>query len=115
MPSKLVARGALMCIGGYQRYLSPYKGYRCAYHAATGRASCSRHAQRVIDRAGVWYGLRLLHRRFERCALAAAALAEQKTTSEDPTFFGRCDPAVREFRKLYCGGCLGGILESMGD
>ena len=32
---------ALVAIGAYQRYVSPYKGFCCAYRAHTSRASCS--------------------------------------------------------------------------
>jgi putative component of membrane protein insertase Oxa1/YidC/SpoIIIJ protein YidD len=110
----LIARGAVLCIEGYRRYLSPHKGYGCAYHAATGRSSCSRYAQQAIGRRGVWNGVRLLRRRFERCALAAAAFADSSANTENK-FFGQCDPAVQEFRNLYCRGCLAGSLESLGD
>jgi putative component of membrane protein insertase Oxa1/YidC/SpoIIIJ protein YidD len=115
MPRMLIARGAVLCIEGYRRYLSSYKAYRCAYHAATGRCSCSRFAQRAISRSGVWSGLRLLRRRFARCALAAAAFADSSAKPTNDKFFGQCDPAVQEFRKLCCSGFLGGLLESLGD
>jgi putative component of membrane protein insertase Oxa1/YidC/SpoIIIJ protein YidD len=57
----------LAAIAAYQRYLSPYKGFRCAYRAHTGRASCSALGFRVVRRYGVVAGLALLRRRFERC------------------------------------------------
>ena len=43
-------------IGAYQRYLSPYKGFCCAYRAHTGRASCSALGARVIRRHGLLAG-----------------------------------------------------------
>jgi len=58
---------ALAAIRGYQRYLSPHKGFSCAYRCATGRDSCSRHGYRVIERFGLWDGLALLRRRLRRC------------------------------------------------
>lgn len=109
MRTTLLARSAVMGIEAYRRYLSPYKGYACAYHAATGRSSCSRYAQHAIGRRGVWAGVVLLRRRFARCALAAAAFAERPEKLKDDKFFGPCDPAVQEFRKLYCSGCLEGL------
>ena len=57
----------LAAIRGYQRYLSPRKGFSCAYRCATGRASCSGHGYRVIERCGLWTGLALLRRRLRRC------------------------------------------------
>ncbi len=52
MRSTLVVKSAMLCIEAYRRYLSPHKGYICAYHAATGRSSCSRYGQRAIGRCG---------------------------------------------------------------
>jgi putative component of membrane protein insertase Oxa1/YidC/SpoIIIJ protein YidD len=112
MPRMLIARSAVLCIEAYRRYVSPYKGYACAYHAATGRSSCSRYAQQAIGRRGVWGGVLLLRRRFGRCALAAAAFAEENSAKlKDDKFFGQCDPAVQEFRKLCCSGWLDGLAD----
>ncbi len=61
----------LLLIRIYQAYLSPYKGFRCAYHARTGRRSCSAFGFTAIDRHGVIVGLLLLRRRFCKCARAA--------------------------------------------
>jgi putative component of membrane protein insertase Oxa1/YidC/SpoIIIJ protein YidD len=61
---------ALAAIGGYQRYLSPYKGFCCAYRAHTGHASCSALGLRAIRRFGVWRGLALLQRRLDLCGVA---------------------------------------------
>lgn len=61
---------ALFAIDAYQRHLSPYKGYCCAYSACTGHRSCSVLGYRAIRRHGVWAGVAILRRRFERCALA---------------------------------------------
>ena len=66
-PTGFLVRLALAAIRGYQRHLSPHKGFSCAYRAATGRASCSRHGYRVIERFGLWSGLALLRRRLRLC------------------------------------------------
>ncbi len=115
MQSMLINRGAVLCIEVYRRYLSPYKGYGCAYRAATGRSSCSCYAQQAIGRCGVWNGMRLLRRRFARCALAAAALADGSDNPKSRKFFGECDPAVQEFNNLCCRGFLGALCEGLGD
>lgn len=61
---------ALFAITLYQRYLSPYKGYCCAYRSYTGGASCSMLGFRVIRRFGVWDGLKLLRDRMALCGVA---------------------------------------------
>ncbi len=60
---------ALVAIRFYQRYLSPYKGFCCAYRQHTGRASCSELGYRVIRRVGVLAGLVLLRRRTYLCGV----------------------------------------------
>ena len=59
----------LWLISLYQCYLSPYKGFCCAYRQHTGRASCSALGKRVIRRYGSVGGLRLLRQRLQRCHL----------------------------------------------
>jgi putative component of membrane protein insertase Oxa1/YidC/SpoIIIJ protein YidD len=71
---------ALAAIRGYQRWISPYKGYRCALCAITGGDSCSAYGYLVIERFGLRRGLGLLDRRLELCGhvhrkAAAAAVA----------------------------------------
>jgi putative component of membrane protein insertase Oxa1/YidC/SpoIIIJ protein YidD len=65
---------ACWLITGYQRHVSPRKGFRCAYRVLRGRDSCSQFAKRAIDRHGVVTGVRLLNRRFERCRWASHVL-----------------------------------------
>lgn len=59
---------ALAAIGVYQRYVSPHKGFCCAYRVHTGRASCSALGARVIRRWGLWPGLQVLRQRLRRCS-----------------------------------------------
>lgn len=65
MMKKLV----LLAIAFYQRYLSPYKGFRCAYRKHTGRASCSELGRRVIRRYGVLKGSLVLRQRMHLCGV----------------------------------------------
>ncbi|UQV47483.1 membrane protein insertion efficiency factor YidD [Janthinobacterium lividum] len=58
---------ALWAIRAYQRFLSPWKGFTCAYRVLTGRDSCSAYGRRVIGRHGLRVGLPLLQRRLRAC------------------------------------------------
>ncbi|RYY64057.1 MAG: membrane protein insertion efficiency factor YidD [Comamonadaceae bacterium] len=60
----------LAAIRVYQRFVSPYKGFSCAYRCHTGCASCSALGFRAIRRYGVWRGGGILGRRLERCTVA---------------------------------------------
>lgn len=59
---------AIWCIRQYQRVASPHKGFQCAYRVVTGRDSCSAFAVKSISRAGLFAGVRLIARRFRKCA-----------------------------------------------
>ncbi len=74
---------SVAAIRGYQRFLSPYKGYHCAYGAYyQGGASCSEYGRRSIERFGLVEGGLMLRARFDECAFAASRLravaAQQK-------------------------------------
>lgn len=62
-----MAQLALRGIHLYRRYLSPAKGFSCAYRVLTGRDSCSAYGCRVIARHGLLAGWRLLRRRLHAC------------------------------------------------
>ena len=63
---------ATIAIGAYRRYLSPYKGFCCAYRQVTGRRSCSAYALAVVERLGALALLQALPRQFARCKAAYA-------------------------------------------
>ncbi|MBE3023147.1 membrane protein insertion efficiency factor YidD [Janthinobacterium sp. BJB1] len=58
---------ALWAIRAYRRYLSPWKGFSCAYRVLTGRDSCSAYGYKVIVRHGLRPGWALLQRRLRAC------------------------------------------------
>lgn len=60
----------LAAISFYQRYVSPYKGFCCAYRHHTGRQSCSMLGIRVVRRYGAFKGLAVLRRRLYLCGVA---------------------------------------------
>jgi putative component of membrane protein insertase Oxa1/YidC/SpoIIIJ protein YidD len=61
---------ALWAIRLYQRVISPRKGFRCAYRAYTGHASCSALGYRAIRRFGVPGGIAVLNSRLHKCGVA---------------------------------------------
>jgi len=87
----LLASLALCAIRGYQRHLSPHKGFRCAYRCATGRDGCSGYGYRVIGRFGLLAGLKLLRRRLRLCG----ETYRRRLVAPDPVLRyqrGECDP-----------------------
>jgi len=95
-------RLALLAIRLYQRYLSPYKGFRCAYRAHAGRASCSALGYRAVRRHGVFTGLGLIRARTRRCSVLHRQRAVASSWPRQPAGqrgFCDCD--------LPCDGCDG--------
>lgn len=61
---------ALLAIRFYQQFISPYKGFCCAYGVYTGHASCSALGYRAVRRFGVWHGVQVLDGRMAKCGVA---------------------------------------------
>ncbi|MEQ8962685.1 MAG: membrane protein insertion efficiency factor YidD [Coleofasciculus sp. C2-GNP5-27] len=58
---------AIACIGGYQRYLSPHKGFACAYRRLHGGDSCSQYVKNLLTQQGVIATLNASRQRFQAC------------------------------------------------
>lgn len=80
----------LAAITAYQRYVSPYKGFCCAYRAHTGRQSCSSLGFRAVRRYGVFAGLAVLRRRTYLCGVAHSRHAPTRNHAFQ-TQHGFCD------------------------
>jgi putative component of membrane protein insertase Oxa1/YidC/SpoIIIJ protein YidD len=83
-------RLALAAIGFYQRFISPYKGFSCAYRVHTGRASCSALGRRAIARFGVLKGIGVLRLRLTRCGDAHRSHAAKNPTLRHQAGFVDC-------------------------
>ena len=70
-------------IGFYQRWLSPLKGFSCAYRRERRRCSCSEFGRRVVTRFGLLKFVPLMRERFARCAMAAKKLTERKKSKRE--------------------------------
>lgn len=88
---------ALFSIEIYQRYLSPYKGFCCAYRAHTGCRSCSTLGHRAIRRYGVVDGIAILRKRLQKCGVACQRQHAPRQRGALRSQRGDCDPG--------CGGC----------
>lgn len=69
---------ALLGIYGYQRWLSPRKGYRCAYSVRHGGTGCSGFAKHAIRDHGFVSALPMIRTRFADCKAAALAFSAER-------------------------------------
>lgn len=72
MPIKYLA---LILIKFYQKFISPHKGFSCAYRIYTGNASCSVLGYRAIRFWGLRRGLSVLRQRLVKCGVAHSRYA----------------------------------------
>jgi len=98
---------ALAGLSGYQRFISPYKGFRCAYGVVHGRGSCSDIALRIARRFGARRTLQLIPLQAARCKHALVELQsadpprerqKDENPNEQPRDPWYCDGA-------YCVAC----------
>ncbi len=61
---------AALGIGWYQRFLSPWKGYRCAYARVYSADSCSEYGRRAVREAGLARGFLMIAQRLQDCQQA---------------------------------------------
>jgi len=89
---------ALMLIRFYQQFLSPLKGYSCAYRVYTGEESCSAYGYKVVARYGVLTGCQLIKRRMHKCS----HVFESNLTHQSSAY------PISHFQSGHCdGGCDG--------
>ncbi|MEN8446983.1 MAG: membrane protein insertion efficiency factor YidD [Cyanobacteria bacterium J06555_13] len=72
--SQLLTIVASKLIRGYQKYLSPYKGYHCAHRVLHGGDSCSQYIKTQIEDVGVFKATPLAFSRFQACKHSSIAL-----------------------------------------
>jgi len=105
---------AVAAIHGYRRFLSPRKGFRCAFGVHTGRGSCSGVGLRAFRRAGVLRGFGLLRRQFDRCTMAAADLREAgvyRRLRPPAAQRGDCDVGCDSCPDNLCGDAVAGACD----
>ena len=115
---------ALGAIWGYQQFISPYKGFRCAYAAHHGGTGCSGYAKYAIRDHGLWRALPIIRQRLRDCRVAydeikASCTCRDETLSDEERAeldarrrkdkkSGKCDNCHCGDCAPMPGGCLGG-------
>jgi putative component of membrane protein insertase Oxa1/YidC/SpoIIIJ protein YidD len=105
-------------ISGYQKFISPHKGFRCAHRVLYGGESCSAYIKRIAAEAGVIPALRSLKPRFAecRCAYETIKANRQQTApvySARRTNWGSNDNLTYALAMSQGGG--GNLGDGLGD
>ena len=81
----------------YQRYISPYKGFRCAYAVYNQEDSCSHVIEKIIEVHGVFHGYGLIRQQFKNCNEAYIQLSQERNNKEqknESKWYDYCDPSA---------------------
>lgn len=68
---------AISAITGYQKYISPRKGFSCAHRVLYGGDSCSQHVKKLIAEHGLIAAVPLTRQRFKNCRSANLILRSE--------------------------------------
>jgi len=98
---------ALGGIWAYQQYISPNKGFRCAYAIRHGGTGCSGYVKHAIRDQGLWHALPDIRQRFRDCRAAYNQIkadcvctqapldederAELERRRKDDRWYNKCD------------------------
>lgn len=80
---------ALLAIRGYQRWLSPLKGFRCAHAVLHGGPGCSGYVASAIRARGLWGAAGAIRQRFQECRAAYAVLHSTESGGQGHEEIGR--------------------------
>ena len=117
---RIVKKLVLLVVRGYQRYISPYKGFSCAYKKLYKTQSCSAYFYSCVrDRAlNLSTASNLLQQRLFECKQAYSILqtdlnyhqqSKQKKRRRNNNECGSCSEWIDFTPLLYwcdCGDCL---------
>ncbi len=82
--SRLLGAIAIASITGYQKHLSPHKGFSCAHRILYGGDSCSQYIKTAIAQRGLSGAIGLSQHRFAACKEAHHLLRSQVCATAQP-------------------------------
>jgi putative component of membrane protein insertase Oxa1/YidC/SpoIIIJ protein YidD len=73
----------VLAISFYQRYLSPLKGFSCAYRVYHNTESCSSYVKRLFIEQDLQSAITLANKRFQDCSYASQVLMSKHEAQEN--------------------------------
>jgi len=109
----MFSKMALGAIWGYQQFVSPYKGFRCAYAVRHGGTGCSGYAKHAIRDHGVWHAIPAIRQRLRDCKTAyhdlkaSCSCASEPLSDDERAALERRRAAVRKQKRKGSNNCTG--------
>lgn len=118
LPDQWLRQTAAVAIAGYQKHLSPRKGFSCAHRLLHGGESCSQYTKRAILEQGLLVSIPAIQQRFQACKAANQVLqAQRQPPRRDPnpppeSQPDRCAVDANDCTALDgCADCTVGLTE----
>lgn len=70
---------AVTAISGYQKFISPHKGFSCAHRVLYGCESCSQYFKQVIAKEGIITAISNARGRFQECREANEIIKKRRS------------------------------------
>ncbi|MEM7472665.1 MAG: membrane protein insertion efficiency factor YidD [Pseudomonadota bacterium] len=80
----MFSKTALGAIWVYQQYISPHKGFRCAYAVHHGGTGCSGYAKGAIKDHGLWRAIPFIRQRLRDCKTAYEEIKASCSCRSEP-------------------------------
>jgi putative component of membrane protein insertase Oxa1/YidC/SpoIIIJ protein YidD len=87
---KMINKLAIKTISSYQQYISPHKGFCCAYGVLNGAPSCSAYAKQQIKMHGIIKASGLIRSQFKKCKMAAETIAKDRKNNKQKSDKSDC-------------------------
>lgn len=81
----MLNRLAKLSIRGYQRFISPHKGFCCAHAQLYQGHSCSQAVLQIVDTQGLWSGRQAIKQQFQACQQAYNVLQSRTKKRKNKT------------------------------
>jgi putative component of membrane protein insertase Oxa1/YidC/SpoIIIJ protein YidD len=93
----VITKTAIVSIELYQKYISPHKGFCCAYRVYHEDLSCSEFALQTIEQNGILKSIAKIKNRFKECKLASNYIQDEYELNSKKEF--------KESKFEKCGKC----------
>lgn len=104
MLNSVMKRCAMFAIRLYQKYISPHKGFCCAFRFHTHKQSCSAFGYRSIRMFGILKGVNVLRARLGQCSSVNRAYSINRNVGMEMGRYVRYNRQAGFVDSCDCGG-----------
>ena len=94
----MIRKTIILCIKGYQKFISPKKGFTCAHSKLHGGTGCSGAVIKIIQEVPLVQWKEKISNRFESCKQSSMELKKERSKKE-----GKCSKCLPDIED--CGDC----------